>query len=39
MIARAKSFGSKLHLEQAYNLKVPSCENLAKIGLTKFLPY
>lgn len=39
MIARAKNFGNNVHLQQAENLKVPSCENLARIGLTKYLPY
>jgi len=39
MMAKARSFGSKAHLEQAQNMKMPSCENLAKIGLTKYMPY
>lgn len=39
MMARARSFGSESQLEQAKSLKVTSCENLARIGLTKFMPY
>lgn len=39
MMVRARSFGSQIHVEQAQNLKTPSCENLAKIGLTKFMTY
>lgn len=39
MMAKARSFGSKAHLDQAQNMKMPSCENLAKIGLTKYMPY
>lgn len=38
MMARARSFGNEQHLEQAKSLKVTSCENLARIGLTKFMP-
>ncbi|XP_037050350.1 dnaJ homolog subfamily B member 12-like [Bradysia coprophila] len=39
MMAKARSFGSKSHLEQAQSMKMPSCENLARIGLTKYMPY
>lgn len=39
MMAKARSFGSKAHLEQAQNMKMPSCENLSRIGLTKYMPY
>lgn len=38
MIARARNFGSEMQMEQAKMLKVTSCENLARIGLTKFMP-
>lgn len=38
MMARARSFGNEQQLDQARALKVTSCENLARIGLTKFMP-
>lgn len=38
MMAKARSFGSKAHLEQAQNMKMPSCDNLGKIGLSKYMP-
>lgn len=38
MIVRAKSFGNQIHLEQAINLKTPSCDTLNRLGfsLSKF---
>ncbi|KAJ6636218.1 DnaJ like subfamily B member 12 [Pseudolycoriella hygida] len=39
MMAKARSFGSKAHLDQAQNMKMPSCENLGRIGLNKYMPY
>lgn len=38
MIARARNFGSEKQMEEAKALKVTSCENLARIGLTKYMP-
>lgn len=38
MIGRARNFGSPRQLEEARALKITSCENLARIGLTKFMP-
>lgn len=38
MIARARNFGTLKQLEEARALKVTSCENLARIGLTRFMP-
>lgn len=37
MMARARNFGTELQMEQAKSLKLTSCENLARIGLTKFM--
>lgn len=39
MISRARSYGSQAYFKQAQELKVPSCENLARIGITKYMPY
>ncbi|XP_055380384.1 dnaJ homolog subfamily B member 14-like [Condylostylus longicornis] len=36
MISRARTFGSRSQIAQAQALKIPSCENLAKIGLTRY---
>lgn len=38
MMARARSFGNEQQFEQAKMFKVTSCENLARLGLTKFMP-
>lgn len=39
MISRASIYDSRTYLKQAQDLKVPSCENLARIGITKYMPY
>lgn len=36
MIARARNFGGETQLEHAKSLKVPSCDSLIRLGLTKF---
>lgn len=38
-MSRARSYGSEQYFKQAQALKVPSCENLAHIGLSKYMPY
>lgn len=35
MIARARNFGGDSQMGQAKALKVTSCDNLARLGLTK----
>lgn len=37
MIARARNFGGEAQMEQAKSLKVTSCDNLARLGLTKYI--
>lgn len=37
MMARARSFGNEAQLEHAKALKVTSCDNLARLGLTKYI--
>lgn len=37
MMTRARSFGNEAQLEQAKALKVTSCDNLARLGLTKYI--
>lgn len=37
MIARARNFGSERQLEEAKGLKVSSCDNLQRLGLTKYI--
>lgn len=39
MMARARSFGSRAQLAQAQGLKMPSCDNLYKIGITRYSLY
>lgn len=39
MISRARSYGSQTQFKQAQDLKAPSCERLAAIGITKYMPY
>uniref|UniRef100_A0A1B0AV00 J domain-containing protein n=1 Tax=Glossina palpalis gambiensis TaxID=67801 RepID=A0A1B0AV00_9MUSC len=36
MMARARSFGSRAQLANAQGLKTPSCDNLSKIGVTRY---
>uniref|UniRef100_A0A1A9WI20 J domain-containing protein n=1 Tax=Glossina brevipalpis TaxID=37001 RepID=A0A1A9WI20_9MUSC len=36
MMARARSFGSRAQLAHAQGLKMPSCDNLSKIGVTRY---
>ncbi|XP_073812949.1 visceral mesodermal armadillo-repeats isoform X2 [Musca autumnalis] len=39
MMARARSFGSRAQFAQAQGLKMPSCDNLSKIGITRYSLY
>lgn len=39
MISRARSYGNRDHQKQAHDLRVPSCEDLKKIGIDKYMPY
>ncbi|XP_053967444.1 dnaJ homolog subfamily B member 12 [Anastrepha ludens] len=39
MMARARSFGSSMKFAQAQALKMPSCEKLSKIGITRYSLY
>ncbi|XP_075167747.1 dnaJ homolog subfamily B member 12 [Haematobia irritans] len=39
MMARARSFGSRAQFAQAQGLKMPSCDNLSKIGVTRYSLY
>ncbi|XP_031626442.1 dnaJ homolog subfamily B member 14-like [Contarinia nasturtii] len=37
MIAKARNFGNERQLEEAKGFKVSSCDNLARLGLTKYI--
>uniref|UniRef100_T1PLV8 DUF1977 domain-containing protein n=1 Tax=Musca domestica TaxID=7370 RepID=T1PLV8_MUSDO len=39
MMARARSFGSRAQFAQAQGLKMPSCDNLSEIGITRYSLY
>uniref|UniRef100_A0A0K8W181 DnaJ subfamily B member 12 n=2 Tax=Bactrocera latifrons TaxID=174628 RepID=A0A0K8W181_BACLA len=39
MMARARSYGSSMKFAQAQALKMPSCEKLSKIGITRYSLY
>ncbi|XP_065367858.1 dnaJ homolog subfamily B member 12 isoform X2 [Calliphora vicina] len=39
MMTRARGFGSRAQFAQAQDLKMPSCDNLSKIGITRYSLY